>query len=1098
MKDFYNLRLGYCLKSILVITILVSGLNRSNLLAQEDDIKFERVSYEEGFNQNTVICILQDIRGFMWFGTTDGLIRYDGYNFRVYKHIPGDTNSLNINYVLSMCEDNTGTLWVGTVAPGVDMSAGGLNRFNRETEKFTLYQHNPDKPNTLSDNTVLCIYEDSAENLWVGTLIGGLNKFDRNTGKFICYKHDPDNPNTLSGDAVSSICEDESGALWIGTDNSGINRLYRENDVFIRYKPNPDDPSNLSDNHDCFLFSDRAGDIWVGTDGELNKYNPHEDKFMQFKTSLDDDSSYWDGITSILEDKSGELWIGANNGLMKFDREKRNITTYKNEPDNINSLSRNYIMSICEDVSGTIWIGTWAGGLNKIDRMRNKFSHYLPEPEDLTIFNNKVNAIYEEGPDALWIGTPNGLYLIDRKKDKRIHFQKEENNPNSLSDNNVYSITKDRTGTLWIGTENGLNKYDADKKLFFSFLHDPDDSSSLSYSTIIAIYEDVSGNLWVGTWGGLNKFNRERGCFTRYNHNPSIPASISSDKITAIFEDSYGNLWISTYGGGLNKYIRSENKFEVYRNDPENPTSINGDWVVSVCEDISGGLWIGTTNGLNRFDRESETFISYDEGDGLPNRVVHYILSDKKGNLWITTSRGLSKFNPNTEIFRNYDARDGFKCIRVWGGPGFESDNGEMFFGGDNGLCFFHPDSIRDNPFIPPIVLTDFQLFNKSVPIGGDSPLKKSITYAKELKLTYNESVFSFEFAALNYTLPEKNQYAYMMEGFDEDWNYIGNRRTATYTNLSAGKYTFRVKGSNNDGIWNEEGTSIDIIITPPPWKTWWAYSIYAILLISASIMTIMVLRRRHKENLAKAEIHAELSAARKLQTSLIPTGSHELGKFQLVGKFIPASAVGGDYFDFRLLDDGRLIVMMGDVSGHGLPAGILVSMAKASMVTMSRRKGSDFSETLGALNEVIRKCSSGKALLMTFCYLVIEPDKGIIGCSANGHPFPLIARKDGSILEIAKIGGYPLGVRDQQDFQIIEAEFLPGETLLLYTDGLPEQVNETGEPWGYDKFQDTFEKLDKSENAETVADGLLSEVLQYAGDAVQADDMTVVVVRYR
>jgi len=425
-----------------------------------------------------------------------------------------------------------------------------------------------------------------------------------------------------------------------------------------------------------------------------------------------------------------------------------------------------------------------------------------------------------------------------------------------------------------------------------------------------------------------------------------------------------------------------------------------------------------------------------------------------------------------------------------------KSRNGEMFFGGDNGFITFYPDSVKDNPHIPPVVITDFQIFNKSVTIGGESPLQKPVSETEEIKLSYKENVFSFEFAALDYSHPEDNQYAYMMEGFDEDWNYIDTRRFATYHKLPAGKYTFRAKGSNCDGVWNEEGTSIAIIITPPPWKTWWVYSLYVFALGGGFIGYTRYRSRVVRDKLARAEVDAELTAARKLQASLIPSGSHKLGKFHLVGKFIPASEVGGDYFDFRLLDDGRLIVVMGDVSGHGLPAGILVSMAKAALITLSRRKGSDFSETLSALNDVIRKSSSGKAMLMTFCYLVIEPEKGIIGCSANGHPFPLIAHKDGTVSEIATTGGYPLGVRDKQDFRIIEADFQQGDTLLLFTDGLPEQVNSEGEPWGYDRFQQAFGDLAKVGEADEVVDGLLERALKYAGDAVQEDDMTAVCIK--
>ena len=1248
MKDVYNLRLGYCLKSILVITILLFGLNRSNLHAQEDDIKFERISFEERNLQSQVTCILQDSKGFMWFGTRDGLLRYDGYSFKEFRHDPDDPNSLSYNEVLSIHEDRSGNLWIGTGAIGSDLFIGGLNKFDWEKERFIHYQFEPDNPKSLSNNIVKSIYEDKTGILWIG-IFDGIEKFDLETEEFTHYrrtfptyhpdifglidhlretnwlvasilrvgdnqdttvvfkagdtkylivsmgedgyyglndygwieaeeviwkmeahkaKHGggarknriqisistfkpgtyqlryrsddshsysawnapmPDNPelwgiqifaipentakniywrltdfiqeSTISGGLVNTICEDSSGDLWIGTWEEGLFRFDIGKEEFINYKHDPDNPKSLSDNCVFAICEDHFGDLWIGTmNGGLNKFDREKGEFIHYKHDPNDHNSLSSNqVRSIYEDKSGILWIGtAFGGLNIFDREHDRFYHYRSDPEIPKSLSDNNVLSIFEDRSGTIWIGTYYEGLNKIVRERKRFIHHKKDPENPnSLINNYITAIYEDEQGVIWIGTNDGLNRFDRKKNEFGHFKNVPNNTNSISNNTITAIYGDESGAVWIGTENGLQRFEREEEIFIHYKSDPDNPSSISDYYINSIFEDESGVLWIGTDEGLNKFDREKGEFTHYKNDPDKHGSISSNCINTIYEDQSAILWIGTYGGGLNKFDRKKEIFTNYENDLDDSKSLSDNYVWSIYEDLMGSLWIGTGSGLNRFDRAKESFTLYGEKQGLPDDAIKGILGDTQGNLWLCVSRGLIKFNPQKETLKKYDIEDSFYSNRMWGGTCYKSRSGEMFFGGDYGFTAFYPDSIEDNLYVPPIVITDFKMFNKSVKISDDSPLKKSIIETNEIVLSYKESVFSFEFAALNFSKPEKNQYAYMIEGYDEDWNYIGNKRFAPYSKLPAGKYTFRVKGSNCDGVWNEKGTSIAITIAPPPWRTWWAYSLYVFALGGGFVGYIRYRSRVVRDKLARAEVDAELTAARKLQASLIPAGSHKLDRFHLVGKFIPASEVGGDYFDFRLLDDGRLIVVMGDVSGHGLPAGILVSMAKASMVTLSRRKGSDFKETLDALNAVIRRISPGKLMYMTFCYLLIEPDRGIIGCSANGHPFPMIAKKDGTITEIASIGGYPLGVREEQEFKIIEAGFLPGDTLLIYTDGLPEQINKNGEPWGYDNFRSAFFELVSNEGAESLVNGLLKRVSDYAGDAIQEDDMTVVSIKY-
>ncbi|MGB7439802.1 MAG: two-component regulator propeller domain-containing protein, partial [Coleofasciculaceae cyanobacterium] len=445
----------------------------------------------------------------------------------------------------------------------------------------------------------------------------------------------------------------------------------------------------------------------------------------------------------------------------------------------------------------------------------------------------KISSIYEDSKDNLWIGTYNsGLDKLDHATGQFIHYTHDSDNPNSISNNNIWSIYEDHLGTLWVGTgDGGLNKLNQKTGKFSHYTHNPDNPHSLSDNSIWSIYEDHQGTLWIGTFhGGLNKFDRKTGEFTHYQHNPDHPHSISDDNIFSIYEDQSGTLWIGTWNNGLNKFDRKTGKFTHYQHNPNNPNSLSYNRVMSMLEYPAGTLWLGTYGGgLDKFDIASETFTHYTVRDGLPNNSVVGILNDDAGNLWLSTGKGLSKFNPDKETFRNYDARDGlhgneFDGIKAYA----KAKDGEMFFGGLNGITSFYPEQITDNPHIPPILITDFRIFDQEV------KLDTAISQAQELKLSYKDNFFSFKFAALDYANPGKNQYAYKLEGFDKDWIYSGERRYAAYTNLDPGTYTLRVKGSNNDGIWNEEGTSLKITIIPPPWKTWWAYTLYILAVVGA------------------------------------------------------------------------------------------------------------------------------------------------------------------------------------------------------------------------------------------------------------------------
>jgi signal transduction histidine kinase/ligand-binding sensor domain-containing protein/CheY-like chemotaxis protein len=798
---------------IIILFILMT------LSTAAQSLKFDHLTVSDGLSQSVVPCILQDSQGFMWFCTEDGLNKYDGYKFTIYKHDPDNPNSLSGNYIWSLHEDEPGILWVAT--------SNGLDKFDLAHETFVHYRHDENDPNSLSHNEVRTIYEDHSGTLWIGTHGGGLNKFDRKTETFVRYQHDENNPLSLSHNQIywgsngnRSIYEDSTGTLWISTYGGGLNKFDRETETFVHYQH---DENGLSNNTIHSLYEDSAGVLWIGTAKGLNKFDP---KTETFRHELHDSV-----ILSINEDNAGTLWVGTD-GEGMYQLNQGSWVRHQYDASNPNGLTNNYVNTIYQDNTGILWIGTWGGGVNKIDKAK-KFKLYQHQANN-SLSGNAVWEIYEDSHGVLWIGTEgSGLNKFDRQTGKFVHYQSDENNPNSLINNNIYTITEGPRDVLWIGTWGGMDKFDTKTETFVHYQHD---DSSLIDNNINHIHKGSFGALWIGTWGhGLDRFDPKTETFVHYQHDEKNPQSPSDKQVNVIYEDSKGVLWIGTVAG-LDMFDRET--FVHYQHEDNNPNSLSSGQVYTIFEDSRGILWVGTSGGgLNKFNRATATFSHYREKDGgIPNDTVNHILEDDQGNLWLSTNKGLSKFNPQTETFRNYDVSDGLQSNDFFFGSGCKTRSGELLFGGANGFNLFHPNEIKDNPFVPPVLITNFQIFNQPVSIGADSPLQQHISFSKELTLSYQDSVFSFEFVALNFTNPQKNQYAYMMEGVDKDWVYVDSkRRFATYTNLDAGEYVFKVKGSNNDGVWNEEGTSLKITITPPWWETM-AFRSASLLLIVALV----------------------------------------------------------------------------------------------------------------------------------------------------------------------------------------------------------------------------------------------------------------------
>jgi PAS domain S-box-containing protein len=824
--------------AILAVSILISGLSVDFAGAQntaasttasrrpEDQLlspylRFGRFTAQDGLSSDQIRAVVQDKRGFMWFATLDGLNRYDGAGVKVYRYDPDDPNSLSHDIVRSLLVDQSGVLWIGTWN-------GGLNQYDPEKDHFIRYLHDPEDPRGLSNNTVRAVYEDRDGTIWVGTS-EGLNQLDRDSGQFTRYLHDPGDPNSLSDNIVWTVLQDSTGVLWVGT-AGGLNRFDPNTETFVHYRHNPDDRASLSHNTVRSIYEDRSGNLWLGTEGGLDELNPERTRIASYQNDANDPQSLSHNIIdSVHEDRSGRLWIGTwGGGLNRFDRDTEAFIRYRHSIADPYSLSSDTIWHIYEGQQGFLWMAT-EGGISFLDGGAKPFHHYRAIPDNPnSLSDNGVNAIYAGRPGIVWVGANSGgLNKFDRQTEEFTQYLHSPSDPINIGKEPVTAIYEDQQGLIWMGTRGmGLIKYDPDTERITSYRYDDTNPHSLSHDSVVNILEDQTGTLWISTYGGgINAFDRGTEQFTRYQHDPANPHTLSANVVLSVFEDRAGVLWVGTNTDGLNKFNRETAEFTHYRHDPSDPNSLSNDTVMSIYEDRTDTLWIGTTGGLDKFDRHNNQVSShYTAKNGLPNNIINAILEDEQGQLWLSTQKGLSRFDLRTESFRNYTVSDGLQSntFSLFFTPS-KSRSGEMFFGGPNGFNAFYPDLIVDSLRPPPVLITNFQLANNPVPIGGDSVLQKSILETDELVLSYQDNFFSFEFAALNFRAPEDNRYKFKVEGFEDDWNEVDStRRFATYTNLDPGDYVFRVIASNNDGVWNEEGASIKITITPPWWETMW------------------------------------------------------------------------------------------------------------------------------------------------------------------------------------------------------------------------------------------------------------------------------------
>lgn len=829
--------------------------------SSEQGINFNKVLPPEGKAFLHVTGMVQDPEGYMWFATKKGLFRYDGYDMKVFKNDLLDTNSLGTDALEAICIDKAGLIWIATYGEG-------LERFDPSTGIFTHFRHNPKDPSSLGSNWVSTVFVDSEGILWVGTG-DGLDRYNSRANNFIHIRHRPQDPESISCNAVVSIYEDRQGSLWFGTgsvyagesDEGGLNRMDRKTGKFKRYVHEPGNPHSLINNKVKAIFEDSKGNFWVGTSGDglhlmdrtrgiFQRYpydRSHPEKLSRppFKKF-----PFFDFITFITEDISGAIWIGTSeSGLNYYDPKTKKIRHYELEKDTAGAFTSESTWAAYTSRDGVIWISTIQGGLYRINPLQQHIPFY-------TSTTGKVHSFYEGADGSVWTGTENGLVIQNYQgKNEAKLFVNEPGNPASLSNNSVHVIKADRKGNIWIGTEDGLNVLDKKTGKFFSYHHDHKNKNSLSNDFILTIYEDRKSDLWIGTTKGLNRMNLKTGSFTRYVFHQEDTISPILNVVSSVLEDRQGNLWAGCWMVGDVHLLNRETG--------EYASFLKGRGIYSFCEDTKGTFWVGGAEGLFQYNPSKKTFLPFiDSSTHTQFSNIRSIVEDNDGNLWMSTQKGILKLNPEHNVTRIYGKAYGINGNNLSWGAGFKGIAGKLFFGNNSGYFVFLPGQLPKSLPPPQIIISDIHLANKSLQYQIPDSLPKPLSSLNLIRLHHNQNSFSFAFTAIDYSGPEENRHFFMLENYDEDWLPAGSERKAVYYNVPPGKYVFKVKAVNSNGIWAEK--SMAIIITPPWWSTWW-FRIAAFVFIVSIIYGFIRWRLQQKfhlqlERSEKEKLIAEMS----------------------------------------------------------------------------------------------------------------------------------------------------------------------------------------------------------------------------------------------
>jgi len=833
---------GRALSIVLLVTC-------ASMHAQPSGARFQRLSVEQGLSQSTVSAILRDTQGFMWFGTADGLNRYDGYAFTVYRNNPQDSSSLSDNWVWDLCEDNEGNLWIGT-------QAGGINRYDRVHDRFVRYT----RKNGLSGINVAGLTVDKYGILWVGIWGGGVNRYVPEADTFTQHPITNGQLTSLSDLRVRCLEHDDQGNLWAGT-WEGLNRIDLESGtVEQKLFDTPGGAGNKIQS----LAADPQGVLWIGTWGDgLKRLDVKTGDVTSYRHLPGDSRSLGDNtVTSIAPGGNNSLWVGTfHGGLSRFDQASGRTVTHTNILTDPASISSNKVLSVFRDPSGILWVGTDGGGINLLNSLRKQFELY---PDDCGIrgalSHRLVQCILPDSHGDLWIGTAEGLDRQRSNEDSLRHYRYQSGRASTLSHNSVFALCEDSSGALWIGTAAGLDRFDRERESF-THLVLPTGSPGRQV-TVNAIVADTNGNLWVASSEeGLFQVDLRSGRSVRCRTNPETSSGSGNTLLYSLCLSRRGGMYLGSWGTGLYYYEKQTGVVVHYYHNPADSLSLHHNTVLSMYEDSTEVLWIGTYGGgLDRFDPATGKFTHYTETQGLPNNVVYGILPDNRGRLWLSTNKGLACYDIAGRTSRNFSTIDGLPSEEFNQGAFAGNSDGEMLFGTVNGLVIVREVNNAMNHAMPPIVLTSFTIHEQPARLG------RAIWSVDNIQLKHDQNFFAFEFAALDYLMSAKSRYAYMLEGLDRDWVECGTRRDARYTNVAPGDYVFRVRASGMEGVWNTREVALQISVEPPFWKTWWfvALCVFASLAIAFALYRIRVNRLLEMDRLRlriASDLHDELAS---------------------------------------------------------------------------------------------------------------------------------------------------------------------------------------------------------------------------------------------
>ncbi len=1094
-------------KLYLLILCVITVVSLADQFAVSLNIQFEKKALN--LEKQMDGAILRDRDGFLWFGAYGGASRYDGHKLKKFALGSGGGT-----WVTTIAEDKDALLWFGT-------RDGGVSSYNKKTNTWINYKHDPKNKNSISSNVLpgspQTLYIDQYDKLWVGTEGAGLNLFDKNTNTWIHYKHDPDNNNSLINDKVKAISEDKYGLLWIGTMEGGLSCYDRKNKKWSHYQHDPDDDSSLSDNHVQSIIEDKDGILWIGTaKGGLNRFNRSRQTFSHFKHDPDNDNSLGDNnVFFIMEDSLNRLWLCKHHGnpehapITIFDKNKSQFYRLYFDPNKSSSPSSSFVSRVYEDpVTGIFWFSNWISGIiDKFDKNRPKFKRWDHEPNYPDYLREQsITELYEDSRGIIWIGSESaGITSYNKQTGKFTQYAPDPNRKEtSLPYAWVSAILEEKDGKFWLACKDMLCIFDRKTgQVVKRYQHDPNNPNSIrktfGFRSLIQDKDDPD-IFWLGTQdNGIQRFDRKREFFVAYKHEQDDLSSLSFDANRILYDDGKGSLWVPSFNG-LNRLNKKTGDFKHYFHDPDNPKTIFSNFLLEVYGDRKGNLWICGKSGIAKFDYDSESFTNYTKANGYPvgDANTFSLFEGKNGNLWLG-SVGIIQFNPKTETFKLYTKSDNLQPNFFLPNANLQTKDGEIWLGGLNGLNSFYPDQLVDNGYIPPLVLTSLKQG------GKDINMNMASEKVNEIVLDWQDNFFEFQFAALNYTRPGNNKYAYMLEGRDKKWYYcVDNNPSGMYSGLESGSYTLRLKGSNNDGVWNEKGISIRVTVNSPPYKTWWFYTLNAIFLFLVGL-AVFIQRGRHQKAKSEARLlNQEMDIAKRIQTSLLPKNPQH-DEVAISAFMRPADKVGGDFYDISYDKAGNLWLGIGDVSGHGVTPGLIMMMTQtvftAFQKTISQERITP-KEVIITINEVLVENVQNRLDENHFMTLTILKYLGSGQFSyAGAHLDLIIHRANSDSFDTVRTFGLFMNIIPDVSEITKDAVFTleSGDTLILYTDGIPEARNmqEAITENQYLNFKRFLAIIKKHihKKVEEVKEGIIRDTISWCRNKV-TDDLTLIVIR--